>query len=223
VFRTRWTDLIELYQLNPDEVRAAAARGEIDNLRAIYFRQYRNVASIENYGFDTGFEGSLVAGALRYGLNFTSSLARRKVAGAGGGQPLTVAPAFFGNARVSYALGGNLPTIGLATHWLGRRPADRAYDGNFTPMPFAEPLIEFRGTISGRVPHLPGLTYRLTAQVATAKYGPYVVGPGQSSDPRLNASRGANIVSAELVPIDPFRVMIGLRYDFGGPAEGSER
>lgn len=214
VFRTEWTDMIEVYNLTPDEVRAAAARGEINNLRAIYFRQYRNVATIENYGFDAGFEGSLASSSLRYGLNLTSSLARRKDALTT--RPLAVAPAFFGNARVAYALGGDLPTFAIAAHWLGKRPVDRAYDGGFTPMPFADPLIEVRGTISGRVPGIRGLSYRLTAQLANAKYGPYVVGPTQSYDPKLVAARNAVVDGAELVPIDRFRLTFGLRYDFGG-------
>lgn len=218
VFRTRWTDLIEDHVLSLDEAREASARGEIDLLRAISFRQYRNVATIENFGYDAGFDGSLLGGAFRYGASFTSSYAHR--VDDAGGRPLTVAPRAFGNARVAYAFGGNLPTIGFTGHWLAARPSDRAYDGNFDPFPMAPPLFELRGTISGKVPWVRGLSYRLTAQWASTSVGPYVVGPGQFHDEAQNAARQAQIVSAQLNPIDVFRTMIGLRYDFGG--EGGE-
>lgn len=219
VFRTEWRDLIEAHVLTPEEARDAASRGELDYLRAVSFRQYRNVAAIENFGYDAGFDGTLLSGSLRYGANFTSSFAQRT--DALGGRPLTVAPRAFGNARVAYAFGGFWPTVGLAGHWLAARPADRAIDGNFDPLPMAPALFELRGTLSGKVPGVRGLSYRLSAQWASASAGPYVVGPGQARDERQNALRQAQIVSAQLVPIDTFRAMIGLRYDFGA-GEGGE-
>jgi len=219
VYRTEWRDLIEAYVLTPAEIREAAARGELDYLRAVSFRQFRNVATIENFGYDAGFDGTLFSGALRYGASLSSSFARRT--DASGTRPLAVAPRAFGNARIAYAFGGYWPTLGLAGHWLASRPADRAYDGNFEPFPMAPPLFELRGTLSGKVPGVRGLTYRLSANWVSASEGPYVVGPGQSHDERQNAARQAQIVSAQLVPIDQFRTMFGLRYDFG-TGEGGE-
>lgn len=217
VFASRWTDMIEAYVLSADEVRAAAARGEIDNLRAIVFRQYRNVAQIDDVGFDFGLDGSFLDGVLRYGINVTRANARRSDPRAPDGHDLTVAPRIFGNARIAFAPGapgGWLPTFALAAQYLGKRPADRAWDGNFIPTPYADPLLVLRGTVGGAVPVVPGLSYRLSAQWSSASYGPYVIGPGQSHDDRFNEVRHANIVSAELVPIDRFRATIGLRYDF---------
>jgi hypothetical protein len=53
---------------------------------------------------------------------------------------------------------------------------------------------------------VPGLSYRLAANYATATEGPYVVGArqtagGSGSPPALN-------------PIDTFSILVGLRYDF---------
>ena len=39
--------------------------------------QYRNVSSIDNYGFNASWEGSSMFGKLRYGLNVTGAIARR--------------------------------------------------------------------------------------------------------------------------------------------------
>jgi hypothetical protein len=92
-------------------------------------------------------------------------------------------------------------------HWMGKRYADRAFDGQWTPtyqLPVAPPQLELRGTIGGPVPGITGLTYRISANWALAGTSPYVVGPSQS------------VVynnAPQLAPADPFRVMAGLQYD----------
>ncbi len=122
--------------------------------------------------------------------------------------PLTVGPQVFGNARLSYDLPGDWPTLAVATHWMGKRYADRAWDGGWTTsqgLPVAPPQLELRAAINGPVPGIKGLSYRLSANWALTDKGPYVVGPAQDS---------SYLVSPQLVPVDPFRAVFGLQYDF---------
>ena len=209
LFRSWWTDLVELHVLTQAEgdqaVRDGAVGAFIGGLA-----QFRNVARIDNYGLDASFEGALEGRAIRYGLDVTSAYARRH--DAQGTTPLVVAPQLFGNARVAWDLPGDLPAIGLAVHWMGRRLADRALDGGFTPTPTAPPFAELRATVGGPVPSVTGLSYRLSANYAFAARGPYVVGPYQ-------ANYLGNQPRPELVPIDRFRVTIGLQYDFLVPGD----
>ncbi len=207
VFRSVWKNLIEQHVLTREEIQAAAAAGKIDALRALYFSQYRNVSSIENFGFDAAFEGSLVEGKLRFGANATSAVAQRSITSTGEAHSLTVAPEIFGNARIAYTLPGKLPAFGLAAYYLGRRPANRAWDGAFTPTPYAPPLVELRATVSGDVPGITGLMYRVSFNWALASQTPYVVGPYQHAD--------ATHPTAELAPIDRFRATVGLEWRVG--------
>jgi outer membrane receptor for ferrienterochelin and colicins len=201
VFRSWWRDLVELHQLTAAEEAAAVARGELEPLRS-GVTQFRNVSSVENYGMNASFDGSSLAGTLRYGLTVTLAYAHR--VDTVGSTPLTVAPQAFGNMRIAYQLPGEWPVLGLAAHWMGQRVADRAYDGGFVPTPTAPVLVELRATVSGPVPKLRGLSYRASANWASAARGPYVVGPTQDI-------RSGPV--AELVPIDRFRVTVGLQYD----------
>ena len=66
---------------------------------------------------------------------------------------------------------------------------------------------ELRATLSGPVPGLKGLSYRLSANWVFGKRGPYVVGFSQGGVP------GWSDVP-ELVPVDRFRTTVGLQYDF---------
>ncbi|HEY3595381.1 MAG TPA: hypothetical protein VGL13_15950, partial [Polyangiaceae bacterium] len=141
---------------------------------------------------------------LRYGLNVTGAYARRTNPD-GTTQPLSVAPQIYGNAHVSYDLPGDWPVLGLAALYVGRRPADRAFDGGFTPTPYAPPQLELRATISGQIPGIAGLSYRVFADYAVADRNPYVVGPVQIATPAQP--------SAQLSPVDQFRTTVGLQYD----------
>jgi hypothetical protein len=116
-----------------------------------------------------------------------------------------VAPQLFGNARVSYDLAGSLPTVALAAYVLGSRPSDRAFDAGFSPSPHVSPHVEMRATVSGTLPWVKGLSYRLSANLAIGEGGPYVIGPVQSGT--------AAEPSAGLSPIDRFRTAIGIRFD----------
>ena len=77
-----------------------------------------------------------------------------------------------------------------------------------SPVPYAPPLLALRATAVGRIPWVPGLTYRVSANLMTATRGATIIGPVQSALP--------TVASAELVPLDPFRTTIGLAYTFGG-------
>jgi hypothetical protein len=142
---------------------------------------YRNASTINNYGFNTLFEGSVDQWA--YGASLTGGYARRK--SAEGSLKLPVAPQMFGNARASYDLPGAWPTLALATSFVGSRLADRANDGNFPVKPTAPFSLSLRATISGDVPAIAGLSYRISSNYVTADHSPYVAGPIQQQDPTI--------------------------------------
>jgi len=198
VFRTLWTDLVRFEVLNEEELAAAHARGADIEEGA---QTYRNKGRIENYGYNAGVSG-VVAQKLRYGLNLTGAYSRNSGSD-GESVPITVTPTFYGNARASYDLGGNLPTLALAAQFAAKRPADRAFDSGFSPMPYAPPMLELRAAVSGPVPLVRGLSYRVTANYAFQDTGPYVIGPVQSGDFG---------VPATLNPVDRFRAGVGLQY-----------
>jgi outer membrane receptor for ferrienterochelin and colicins len=204
VFRTWWSDLVEQTILTSAEAADAVARGELVLYR-VGAGQFRNVSSIDNYGFNATYDGALGGvQQFRYGFNGTAALARRSEPRLAG-SPLAVAPSLFGNARVSYDLPGQWPTLALAATYVNGRPADRAYDGGWAVVPYAPPQLEGRFTVSGDLP-VRGLSYRASLNAAMESYGPYVVGPGQKVHP--------NIHEPSLVPVDRLRVTVGLKYDF---------
>lgn len=204
MFRTFWSDLVLISPITPDEFAAATAGGQITaGASPGDIRRYKNVATIDHYGFNAAFEGSLLETRLRYGVQITGAYARRDESA--GPLPLTVSPQLFGNARVSYDLSNDLPTLALAAQFLGERPTNRAFVGGFTPPPYAPPHLEMRATASGPLPWIRGLSYRVSANVAFAEKGPYVIGPIQSATPEEP--------DAELSPVDTFRAAVGLRYD----------
>lgn len=188
VFRTWWDDMVSLQQL---------ANGDL---------QFQNVARIDNLGYNARVDGTV--GSLRYGLSATGAYTRRTTPD--GKTPLPVAPQLFGNARVAYELPGHLPTVSLATSLVGPRLADRALDGGFVPTPVAPALVRFHFTVSGAVPPIPGLTYRVGVDAATATRSPYVAGPIQHADPTDPTTS-----TAQLAPINRLTVFSGLQYDFG--------
>lgn len=102
-------------------------------------------------------------------------------------------------------LGDQLPTLALATHFLGSRPADLS-NGQFARDPFARSQMELRLTLSGDAPFLKALSYRAMVNYAVADRGAYVVGPVTSSIPTQP--------TPQLNPIDRFRTTLGLQYAF---------
>jgi outer membrane receptor protein involved in Fe transport len=213
VFRSWWHDLVELHRLSGDEIQNAQIAGWLPLFLSTAPTQYRNVSSIDNYGFNAGYEGTF--GRFRYGLNGTGAIARRGEAG-GADSPIVVAPQLFGNARVAYDLGEGLPTLALAGHYKGTRRADRA--AAFSPAPYAPAFVELRLTVTGQVPAIKGLTYRASANYSFADRGPYVIGPSQQQfETTRDTTTGAPILmvrTPELIPIERFRAAVGLQYDF---------
>jgi hypothetical protein len=206
VFRSWWSNLIEPHVLTAAEKDEETRKGTINfSYSSGSITQYRNVSTIDNYGFNSAYEGSTAGGQLRFGVNVTGAIARRVSGDVD--LPLTVAPNVFGNAHIALDLQGNLPVIALAGYVNGRRIGDRAWDGGLASYPIAPPQVELRGTLSGPVPGLSGLSYRLSANYGFSDHGPYVVGFFQGG-----AYEAKEVV--QLVPLDTFRTTIGLQYDF---------
>jgi outer membrane cobalamin receptor len=201
-FGTRWKELVGLQALTAAEIVEARSRGELP-IEAQRASQFRNLSSIEELGFNAGFEG-VVAGDLGYGGSVTAAMARLE--SDAGPEPLPVAPAIFGNMHLIYDLGGQLPSLGLATHFLGRRPSVTSRRSP-SETPYAPALAEIRATVSGPTVVVPDLTYRVSANFVTAERGPYLVGPGEHFEDVE--------VPPEQNPIDRFRVTVGLSYLFG--------
>ncbi|MGH7438895.1 MAG: TonB-dependent receptor plug domain-containing protein [Polyangiaceae bacterium] len=211
VFRSWWSDMVQLETLTPAELHAAQNAGQLKFTTSTAV-QYQNVSSIDDLGFNAGWEGAFAQNHLRYAVNVTGTYARQSDGG-GSQSPLAVAPPIFGNARIAYSLGGNLPTLAVAGRYLATRPANQLA---FTPPPYAPPLGELRGTVSGPFPWLHGLSYRVSADWSATDRGPYVVGPFQTS--ASGGSTPAGVTKppavAELNPIDTFRATVGLQFDF---------
>jgi outer membrane receptor for ferrienterochelin and colicin len=204
-FRSWWRDMVSLTALDTNELDTAKAARQLDpGVTEAY--QYRNLAKIQNYGINAAFEGSLLGERLRYGLNVTDAVSRVDE-GDGNSHELTVGPSLFGNARVAYDFGQPWPTLGLAAQYLGRRPADRAFDGGFVKTPYAPPHVELRLTASGQTPFLSGLGYRLIGDYAFATRAPYVIGPNQyaNDDPTT---------PYELAPVRRTQLFLELNYQF---------
>jgi outer membrane receptor protein involved in Fe transport len=210
VFRAWWTDMVELHELTQTELGQA----EADHMASISDQtayQYRNVAAIDDYGFNAGYEGAFAQSRLRCAFNVTAAYAHTSTNGVE--TPLPLAPHLYGNARVSYALPGDWPTIALVGRLLGERAVDQA--ANFVGMPYASPLGELRATLSGAVPWVHGLSYRASADWVSTNLGAYVIGPYQSGAGIAQpANQRAWPKSPELNPIDTFRTTAGLQFDF---------
>jgi outer membrane receptor for ferrienterochelin and colicins len=188
VYRTWWDDMIALTLVDPNTFALA----------------YQNAATIDNYGYNALFEGS--SGQWAYGASLTSGYARRT--SFDGSVKLPAAPTFFGNARVSYDLAGAWPTLALATHFVNSRLADRANDGNFPVTPVAPFTLTVRPTISGDVPGIEGLNYRVAVNYVTATHSPYVAGPVQQQDPSV-----PNRPPATLAPVNRLSGFATLTYN----------
>ena len=178
--------------LDTDEIAAAVGSGALAPTTSDA-SVYDNRGSLQSFGYNAAYEATL-AQRLRLAANLTSSYSRVDAGDGSGSLPVTVGPALFGNARVSYEVGGFTPTPALALTYQARRPSDRAFDGGFKTPPYAPPDVQLRFTLSGEVPHPKGLRYRLSGTYAGAAHGPYVVGPNlyandASSVPALSPQR----------------------------------
>lgn len=202
VFRTWMDDLVADAYLTDAEIAAAQKRGQLLP-HVAYAQQYRNVASVTSFGASFGYEGVFLSQRLRYGLGITAAYARQFDGEGAPAHGLAVAAQLFGNARVSYDLGGPFPVVALAGRFTGSRLVDSS---GFTPTPYAPPLVELRGTVSGPFPAVRGLSYRLSANGLPSAGSPYAIGPLTSPAPGY--PRQAT------TPLDRFRVTVGLEYVF---------
>lgn len=202
VFRSWWRQMVENHQLSIAEQQDLINQGRI-TIQTFGVGQFRNVSTIDNYGYNARLEGSLIH-SLKYGINATAAIAQRSEPGVMSA-PLTVSPKLFSNAHVAYELPTGWPTIGLAASYFGRRPIDRAYDSGWTTNTILAPQLELRATLTGPVPRIKGLSYRAQATYSLEDRGPYVVGPNQDASEKQAAP--------QLLPIDQFRTAVGLSYD----------
>lgn len=204
-FYSQWDSMVELSQLSDAEAISAIRNGKtiVPFTPGIQLVQYRNTTAVQNYGLNTGFEGTLAVNRVAYGFNLTGAIADKS--GVDGTTRLPVAPRIFGNARVAVTPWAEGPTLALAAHMLGPRPADLSH-GHFTPSPFAATQVQLRLTLSGPVPLVQGLSYRALANYAAASRGPYVVGP-------VTGETAAQ-PTPQLIPVDRFRTTVGLAYEF---------
>jgi outer membrane receptor for ferrienterochelin and colicins len=196
VFKSWWQDLVLLQDLNEDELAAAITSGELFPGTPAGV-QLRNVSKIDSYGLNAGYYGALAGGTLRYGVSVTHAATRISEPG-GTSDVLPVAAPTSGNARISLSLPQDWPTLALAARYVSRRPLDE-FAGDTRR--YVDPQVELRAALSGGLP-ISGLSYRLSANYALIDVGPYAIGATPADDsPR------------PLVPVDRFRVAIGLQYD----------
>ncbi|HUK65941.1 MAG TPA: TonB-dependent receptor [Anaeromyxobacteraceae bacterium] len=195
VFRSWWDDLVVTVPASDAQVASAIASGQLSpGVTGIV--EYANASSVDSYGLNADFEGSALLQKLRYGAGLTLARSRAE-----GDVPLAAAAQVFGNARISYDLGGALPILALAGRVAGSRPVSGT---NFAPVPEADPQVEVRGTVSG--PIAGGLAYRLSADWASNGTSAYAVGP-------LRAPQPPNFTSQTMLLLPRYQVLFGLRYD----------
>jgi outer membrane receptor for ferrienterochelin and colicins len=189
--------------------------------------QYQNLSSVTDLGINAAFEGTALRRDLRYGVNFTAAYSRQDIPNPSAGSacpvgtttaagppanatscstPIPVTPVVFGNARISYDIPGDWPVIGLVASLVGSRPANGAFNSGWATPPYAPMQVDLRGTISGIVPGVEHLSYRLIADYAVASVNPYLAG-------EVTSPTRANPLP-ELIPVDQFRTTVGLQYDF---------
>ncbi len=188
--------------------------------------QYTNVSTIEDLGVNAAFEGSLMNRALRYGATGTGAFTRQdgvpvyQGSGALPGPctapsgpampqegitgvqncPLPVAPRFFGNARISYALPDELPVVAFAAALVGPRIASSGLTAGWAPVPTAPTQVDLRWTLSGDIPGMVRLSYRFIIDYVVNATNPYLAGPANPPTP------------PQLIPVDQFRATLGLQY-----------
>ncbi|HYD42533.1 MAG TPA: TonB-dependent receptor [Anaeromyxobacter sp.] len=196
-FRTWWRDLVLTVPATDAQVAEAIDDGRlIPGATGVYL--YANASRVESWGVNADWEGTGHGQRLRYGASITA--ARARAVDESGEAKLPAAAQLFGNARVSYDLGGRLPTLALAVRAVASRPvAGTDYD----PPPTAPGVVQARVAVSGPAGH--GLSYRLALDWASADRTAYAVGPDRSPENGLGRQ--------PLQPMATFRAMAGLRWD----------
>ncbi|MEK7704942.1 MAG: TonB-dependent receptor [Myxococcota bacterium] len=198
-FYSRWTDLVALATLTPDELDAAIANGQLEAAVDEAY-QYRNIASMTSYGGNAAISGALLERRLRYVATVT--VAHTRANDGETTQRLPVAAELFGNARLSYELGGRLPTVAVVGRYVAARRVDFS---DFEPWPTAPAQTELRLTLTGAVPGIEAWSYRVSGNYAFADVTPYAVGP--------LASAQGDYTAQEMAPVDRMTFLVGLQYD----------
>jgi outer membrane receptor protein involved in Fe transport len=209
VFRTWWQNLVEPAPITSAQQTKEQMEGKLALVSGNQI-QYSNVANIDNYGWNGGWEGSALERRLRFAANATGAFTRIVQGSVSAYPPL--APQIFGNAHVTYLLGPSLPVATVAVFGLGPRAADRTAPNGAT-LPAAPAVADVRVALTGRVPSLRAIGYAVTAHYATAGYGPYTTGTSFPFE-QVFLATGATLPTPGYAPIDQFRVMVGLRFDF---------
>ncbi|MEZ4233025.1 MAG: TonB-dependent receptor [Polyangiaceae bacterium] len=201
-FRSWWSDMVTLESLEQPDIDVAIAAGQLEPGTDEAY-QYQNLSRIDNWGMNAAYDGALLANALRFGVTLTSAFTRQENDGEAPLLP-TVGPQVFGNAHASYALGNELPTFALALQYQGRRLVDEFYEGEFSKRPVVDPAWRLKGTMSGELPGVETLDYRVGATYSFARYSPYAIGAN------VYGSDGP----ADLAPVPRLTVFAGLHYQF---------
>ena len=205
LFRSWWGGLVGASLLTQPELDAAIASAELAP-GVIYAYRRSNLAHIDNFGMNASYEGAALNARLHFGINFAAAITRVDPGEGTGFRVLQVAPQSFGNARASYQLPGAWPALSLALRFMDRRLANRFHDGGFSPPPSVPELWALRGAVTGRLPAIPGLNYRVGAEYSFTKVEPYVIGAAQYAT--------ASVTSAELAPTRRAQAFVGLEYAF---------
>jgi outer membrane receptor protein involved in Fe transport len=201
-FDTHYDAIVASERLDVEEVAGAVARGltPIPFSPTLVLNQLRNGPTARTTGFTATLDSVLMGGRLRLGASFTGTNARQS------GEPIAVAPRALGTARASYDIGGMWPTIAFASTFASKALFNLAYQTNFQPSPYAPPQLELRGTMTGGVPRVRGLSYRVIVSHSFHDRTAYAVGAVVSPFPTAR--------QPELSPLQQWNATLGLQYDF---------
>jgi outer membrane cobalamin receptor len=188
-FNSWWSEMVLLVDASQAQIDGAIASGALpqDTTSASV---YGNASSIRSYGLNADWDASALGQRLRYGAGLSVARSRRDDT-----ILLEAAAQVFGNARVSYDLGGRLPTLALAGRFVEPRPLSGSAA---TPIPDGPRLVELHGAVSG--PIRGGVSYRLASTWSSTESTAYAVGPSRE-------------LPSEVLPAPRFQVLLGLRYD----------
>jgi hypothetical protein len=196
-FRSWWRDLVVTVPATQEQIDAGVADGQL-NPGATDVTLYANASRIDSYGLDADWDGSGLGQRLRYGASVTAAHSRSRTGS--GEAELPAAAQVFANARLSYDLGGRLPTLAVALRWAGSRPVSGT---SYDPVPHAPPVFEGRAAISG--PLAGGVSYRVAFDWLSTGSSPYAVGPVCGPENGLGMQ--------PVLPLPRYRAIVGLRYD----------
>lgn len=200
IFRSWWNNVVQSQTLSQAELSAGQRAGLLES-SVVNVYQFRNLAQIDNYGVNTSYEGGVLGGRLSYGANLTAAYARVSSGGVRRSMPVT--PSIYGNARVSYDLGGGRPVVGVVSQVTGRRLVDATQESTIPTSTYAPPTIDLRLTATGRVPRTAALQYRVSFDYVFTTSNPYATGPV-----------GSDITRLILVPVNRATLLFGLQYGF---------